>query len=189
MRKSVCVIVLLGFTMLCHYSCVKDEPDDPVIPNEEEIITTLFFNLTPEDGDSSVVLSFQDLDGDGGNPPIIASGDLSANSTYRGSIELFNELEQPAVNITDEVKEEAEAHQFFFSNTVDGLQIGYNDADMSGNPLGLATIVTTTSAGAGSITIVLRHEPDKSASGVSDGEITNAGGETDLEVTFDVKVQ
>ena len=35
-----------------------------------------------------------------------------------------------------------------------------------------------------SMTVILRHEPDKAGAGVSDGDITNAGGETDIEVTF-----
>ena len=42
--------------------------------------------------------------------------------------------------------------------------------------------------GNGTITVILRHEPDKDASGVSNGDITNAGGETDIEVVFNVEV-
>jgi len=53
----------------------------------------------------------------------------------------------------------------------------------------LANTLTTDAAGSGTITVILRHEPDKGASGVNDGDITNAGGETDIEVTFDVTVQ
>ena len=37
--------------------------------------------------------------------------------------------------------------------------------------------------------MTLRHEPAKDASGVAAGDITNAGGETDIEVTFDVTVE
>ena len=40
-----------------------------------------------------------------------------------------------------------------------------------------------------SYTITLRHEPAKTATGVSGGDITNAGGETDIEVVFDVTVE
>ena len=36
---------------------------------------------------------------------------------------------------------------------------------------------------------MLRHEPDKSAAGVSSGDITNAGGETDIEVSFNVIIE
>ena len=41
----------------------------------------------------------------------------------------------------------------------------------------------------GTITFTLRHEPNKNAAGVSDGDISNADGETDIEATFDVSIQ
>ena len=48
---------------------------------------------------------------------------------------------------------------------------------------------TTGDASSGDVTVILRHEPDKEADGVSDGDVTNAGGETDVEVTFDADVE
>ena len=65
----------------------------------------------------------------------------------------------------------------------------YSDQDNDGNPLGLLFELTTGDAGNESYTITLRHEPDKTAAGVSGGDITNAGGETDIEVVFDVVVE
>ncbi|MFT7376933.1 MAG: hypothetical protein ACI88Z_000758, partial [Sphingobacteriales bacterium] len=56
-------------------------------------------------------------------------------------------------------------------------------------PLGLQTTITTTDVGNGTLTVILRHEPNKSASGVANGDISNAGGETDIEVTFNITVQ
>ena len=170
-------------------ACRKDEPDDPVIPNEEEVITTLIYSLVPDDGSSPVELTFEDLDGDGGEDPTITSGVLSANTTYTGSLQLLNEQETPAEDITEEIEEEDEDHQFFFSTDVAGLSVAYNDADANGDPVGLETIVTTGDAGMGSLIVILRHEPQKDAMGVSDGDITNAGGETDIEVTFEIEVQ
>jgi len=62
--------------------------------------------------------------------------------------------------------------------------------DADGNPIGLDFIVTTdATTGTEAFTITLRHEPSKDAAGVSAGDITNAGGETDVEVTFNVTVQ
>ncbi len=62
--------------------------------------------------------------------------------------------------------------------------------DGNGNPVGLTFNLTTGDATTGSVTIILRHEPMKDASGVSDGDITNAGGETDISVTItNVSVQ
>lgn len=170
-------------------ACKKDEPNDPVIPNEEEIITTLNYILTPMGGGSPVILTFRDLDGDGGNPPSITHGILDTNTTYIGSIELLNELENPVGNITEEVEEESNDHQLFYQSTIPQLVIEYADSDLNNNPIGLATELRTENSSSGNITVTLRHKPDKSASGVSSGSITNAGGETDIEVTFKIDVQ
>ena len=188
--KKINLLLALGvFSMLFITSCEKDEPEDPIIPNEEEVITTLNFTLTPDGGGTPVVLSFQDLDGDGGNAPTITEGTLDASTIYSGSLELLNELESPAEDITEEVGEEALEHQFFFQTSVSGISIAYDDMDEDGNPIGISTILTTNETGLGTVTVILRHEPNKDGSGVSTGDITNAGGETDIEVTFNVEVQ
>ena len=165
------------------------DDDDPVIPNEEELITTLRYILTPASGSPIVILSFQDVDGDGGNAPIIMGGILTANTVYSGSLELLNEAASPTANISDEIEEEKEDHQFFFSSTLAEVTVEYDDLDNNGNPVGLSTKLTTGAAGNGILNIVLRHQPDKSASGVGAGDISNAGGETDIEVEFEIIVQ
>lgn len=190
MRK-INFIFTIGLTavLMLFTSCVKDHPEDPIIPNEEEVITMLTLTLTPIGEGEVVVMSFQDQDGDGGAAPIVRGGTLVTDATYRGVLELFNELETPAGDITTEIKEEAAEHQFFFESTLEGVEVSYDDVDSNGNPIGLATTVMTGDPAAGSITIVLRHEPNKLAAGVSDGNLSNAGGETDIEVIFDVVVQ
>ncbi len=135
------------------------------------------------------MLSFMDLDGDGGNPPTITGGSLIVNTNYSGAITLLNELETPTADISLEIEEEGAEHQFFFETTVEGLKVEYGDADVNGQPIGLSTTISTEEAGSGVLKITLRHQPDKNASGVSEGDISNAGGETDLEVTFNVEVQ
>ncbi len=172
-------------TAILFTACKKD---DPVIPDEPELITTLNYSLTPIDGGSAVILSFQDLDGDGGNAPTINGGTLEANTSYTGILELLNEAATPVENITEEVEEEAEDHQFFFQSDLSNLSFIYNDTDANNNPIGITTTLTTGDTAAGNITIILRHEPNKIAAGVSDGDISNAGGETDIEVTFPINV-
>jgi hypothetical protein len=180
---------LFGFlfmaTVLSIFSCQKE---DPVIENEQEVITTLYYTLTASGGQTAV-FSFQDLDGDGGNAPIISVDSLQANTTYTGQIVLLNETETPADSISVEVLEEDLDHQFFFTTTNSNVSVSYNDLDSEGKPIGLQTEVTTGAAGHGTMTIVLKHEPNKSGANVSSGDMTNAGGETDIEVTFDVHVQ
>ena len=180
--KTFKIIPLVIFAMGL-FSC---EPNEPVDPNEEELITT--FNVNLEANGQSLTLNYQDLDGDGGNDPIISVDTLSANTTYSGSITLFNESVTPTEEITPEVFDEADEHQFFFSS--DGSSsFTYKDQDNNGNPLGLSFELTTGNSGSEVLTFVLRHEPDKSATGVSSGDITNAGGETDIEVPFNVVIE
>ena len=195
LNKKINLLLALGvFSMLFITSCEKDEPDDPIIPNEQEVITTLNYTLVPDAGEyPTVVLSFRDLDGDGGNEPIISDGILVSGVTYLGSMELLNELEDTAEDITLEVAEEELEHQFFYETSfpteLSDFNIAYTDEDEEGNPIGLSTVLTTGEMGSGTITVTLRHEPNKDAAGVSSGDITNAGGETDIEVTFNVEIQ
>jgi len=178
------VFVLLASSAL-FLSC-EDEVNDPLIPNEEEVITTLTYTLT---GAGSVhTFTFQDLDGAGGNAPMITVDTITSGVSYNGSLSLLNETESPAGNITAEIFAEAEEHQFFFQSSDLALSVSYSDTDANQQPLGLLSELSASDPGDYSLTITLRHEPDKSASGVSDGDITNAGGETDIEVIFQIHV-
>lgn len=176
-------LIPLSILSIALFSC---EPNDPVDPNEEELITT--FNVDLEANGFTYTLNYTDLDGDGGNAPILTIDSLSANTTYSGSITLFNESETPTEEITPEVFDEANDHQFFFSSSGSSTFV-YSDQDDNGNPLGLSFEVTTGNTANETFTFVLRHKPDKSAAGVSSGDITNAGGETDIEVSFDVIIE
>jgi hypothetical protein len=166
-------------------SCKKD---DPVIPNEEEVITTMTYTLSPVGGGNDVVLSFQDLDGEGGNSPVLKGGNLEANKTYTGKLLLLNEIAKPAENISAEISEEDIDHQFFFTTNIAGISIEYSDKDKNGKPLGLLTKFTTKAAGKGALKVTLRHKLNKMAERVEAGDITNAAGETDLEVSIDINV-
>ena len=188
--KTKFLKLALASTVLFFASCSDDDNPTPV--NEEEVITTLTVTLVPPlgSGSTAVTLQTQDLDGEGPNPPVISvSGDLDASTSYLGTIELLNELENPAEDITEEIEEEDDEHQFFFEATNSIATTSYSDADDNGNPIGLSFELTTGSAGSGNFTVTLRHEPNKDAAGVSDGDITNAGGSTDIAVTFPITVQ
>ena len=60
--------------------------------------------------------------------------------------------------------------------------------DSAGNPIGQQFNMTATS-GSGDFNVVLLHEPDKNAAGVPDGDMTNAGGDTDVNIVFPIVVQ
>ncbi len=184
--KKLFFLSLFGFLLL-NSACDKDDPE---IPNEEEVITTLRYTLTPNDGGDAVVLQFQDTDGDGGNEPVIQNGTLAQNTSYTGQVEFLNETDANDVeDITLEVAEEAEEHQVFYMPSSLNVTVNYEDEDADTNPIGLATSVETGAASSGTLTVVLRHEPNKSAENVTAGDITNAGGETDIEVSFNIVIE
>ncbi len=183
--KTIKSFTLLVLSFIAFSAC-SDDDSGPAPINEEEIITTLTVTLVPNGGGSTIILQTRDLDGDGPNAPeVTVSGDLLANTVYEGSLVLLNETETPAENITDEVETEAEEHQFFY--TIGGgldAVTEYADFDGNGNPLGIQFTLTTGDASAGTFGVTLRHEPAKPNTGLVD-----AGGETDIAVTFNVSVQ
>lgn len=166
------------------------DDDDDIIINDEEVITTAILTLSPATGGTPAVFSFSDLDGDGGDAPVITSANLAANTTYNASVTLSNDSETPAEDITAEVQEEDDEHQLFYAISSGlNLTVAYEDEDDNGNPLGLLTTFTTGDASTGNFTVTLRHEPNKSGDRVAEGDITNAGGETDIEITFATEIQ
>ena len=166
------------------FASCSDDDNTPDAVNEEEVITTLIVTL--DSGSDQVVMRYQDLDGDGPDAATVTvSGSLNANTSYYGSIVLLNETEMPAENITEEIEEEDDEHQFFYTVGA-GLDAAteYTNFDGDGNPLGTMFILNTGIPSSGGLTFTLRHEPNKPNTGLE-----NAGGSTDIEVTFDVTVE
>jgi hypothetical protein len=182
--KRCSMYALLAIAMI---GCSDDDAAPEPI-NEEEVITTVILTLTPDSGEE-VVLTAIDLDGDGpGELVTTMSGSFSESTEYEGAVQFLNETDPTSIeDITEEVLEEAEEHQVFYT-TAGGLNIqtSYLDFDDNDNPLGLQITLTTGAASDGLLTVTLIHEPTKSAEGVSDGDITNAGGEIDIIADFDV---
>jgi len=184
--------------MLFFQACSDD--DVPPIENIEEEITQVILTFTNvQDASDVVTAEWLDADGEGGNPPVIDDVVLTANVNYELSVTFFNTLENPAVNISDEVEEEAEEHMIFFAfadplfqdpsgtGNVDSRSgvVNYNDTDSNGLPLGLSTDwVTSETPANGSFRLVLKHQP-----GIKSESSTVADGESDADVSFDVSVE
>ena len=176
-------VAFLGITTLI--SCNND--DDQLV-NEEEVITTVTTTLT--NGSNVITLKSLDLDGDGPNNPIVTvSGNLTSNTVYSGAVSFLNETATPADDITVEVKEEGVEHQLFFQAPSAIGTFVYTDTDANGKPIGLEFTLTTKTATTGNLLVTLRHLPNKSASGVATGDITNAGGATDAAINYPIVVQ
>ena len=178
-KWSLTLVLVSFFAISC-----SDDDENPVAVDEEEVITTM--NITLLASGSTITIQSQDLDGDGPNAPVITiSDDLLANTSYSGSIELLNETETPAENITEEVAAEDEDHQFFFSAGGAISEVTYDDQDGNGNPVGIEFTLNTGDAGTGTLQVTLRHEPKKP----NDGTLVDAGGETDIAQSFSLVVQ
>tara|TARA_R110000787_G_scaffold284341_1_gene397926 strand:- start:9462 stop:10037 length:576 start_codon:yes stop_codon:yes gene_type:complete len=190
--KNYLKILSIALTSIIIASCSSDD-DAPIPVNEEEVITTVIATFTPVGVGTTVVLTSKDLDGDGPNSPeVTISGPFSSNTNYNGAIQFLNELESPAEDITEEVEEEGLEHQVFYNITNGIGEMTYNDEDINGDPIGLSVIfqsITSNDPINGTIIITLRHEPNKGGEGVSNGDITNAGGETDAQVSYNVSLQ
>jgi hypothetical protein len=184
--------ILLYITAIIFLSACKDKnPVIPQDPNEEELITTLtLIMVNSANINDTVFATFKDADGDGGNAPsVFDTIRLTNNTTYNVKIILLNESVSPADTISNEVEEEAEEHQFFY--TVTGgpaLTVNYTDADANSVPIGLmvdfiAGAVTTNKNG--KLLVTLKHQPGvKPTSG--QGNITL--GATDIEINFPVVI-
>jgi hypothetical protein len=174
----VCIMLLA--TLLLLESCDKDDPERV---NEEEVITTVTVTLTPDGGGIPVILKFFDEDGVNGSidPIYTVTGPLVSSTPYSGKIELLNETEDPAEDITLEVEEEANDHLFCFT-TAGNIAIDYKDADDNGLPVGITTLWVTGAPGEAEVTITLRHQ-----SGTKTG-VCPGSGESDVEVVFNVSI-
>ncbi|WP_179338876.1 type 1 periplasmic binding fold superfamily protein [Winogradskyella ludwigii] len=184
--KTIKYLFLSILSLSALVSCSSDD-DTPEVVNEEEVITTVRLELTATSGDI-VVLQSQDLDGEGPDEPVYTiEGSILANTEYVGEIQFLNELESPAEDITLEVLEEALDHQVFYIYTTNnaGSTVTYTDLDSDGNPIGVATTFNSGSVSTGNTLVVqLIHEPNKTGDGVSNGDVTNANGSIDANVTF-----
>lgn len=188
-------LLFIGLTVSAFAVACGDD-DEETIVEPPEVITTV--NLTFTDGSNTITAQWRDADGDGAGAPVVTDpSPLAANTTYSLSIELLNELESPPEDITEEIREEAEEHQFFFPTTggildvmIDDVESDYAD-NLEGDdlPVGLSSQVTTIMAGTGTLNVVLKHLPPLNDMPQKTGTNTILDGESDIDVTFDITVQ
>lgn len=185
-RKFFTILFVGSFVL---GACKKDDPK-PV--NEVEVITKVSLRFTNNANPSeSVLMTWEDSDGVGGNPPVINNGTLKRNTNYTIDIEVKGENGEDK---TREILEEADEHQFYFGFSTNTLfsSFEYLDKDKNNKPLGLRTRATTiNNAGGGNLQVILAHEPNKSQNIAATPWVytPNIGGEQDFNITFNVTVE
>jgi hypothetical protein len=191
MNKLSITILFSAVAAFTFTSCEKDDkkPENPSLPaNPTEIITTVKLTLTEEGSGNTVVASWKDADGDGPGQPVINGLALSAGKTYTGALLLLDESKLPADTISNEVEEEHNVHQFFYTLSGDAasrIMIEKSDKDDNNLPVGLQTRVTVSAgtAATGMLKIMLKHYDGVLKS--NDSTV----GETDVEANFPVTIQ
>ncbi|MDT8346711.1 MAG: type 1 periplasmic binding fold superfamily protein [Flavobacteriaceae bacterium] len=166
-------------------ACSDDDDAIPPVVNESELITTVIIEFEAQnanDPNSDVTITFTDLDGDGPNPPVVdQQGSFLASTTYAGFITLLDESQNPVEDISLEIEDEADEHEFFYLlNNLPNSLITKTDTDLNGNPLGLEFTFNAGSAANGTLTVILLHELTKP----NNGDPATAGGDVDLEITL-----
>lgn len=188
--KTINKSILIATIIISFFSACKKDDDLVNVPqpiqNEPEVISSAKLIITDSiTGTAIDTVTFLDPDGDGGNgPTVFDTIRLQANTTYFMDVVLLNTLTNPADTISNEVAEEANDHQFFF--TFSGVTITHtyldNDTNTPPLPIGLQNKIRTGAPGTGTTQVLLKHQP-----GIKDGNI--ATGDTDVDITFQTIIQ
>lgn len=177
MKHQLNFIYLLAFVLVLLSTGCKD-PETPVDPNEEELITKVELQFTALGGATQSYV-YNDPDGDGGNNPVrFDTIRLDSGASYQVRVLLYDESDPNNVaNITDEVQAEAAEHLFCF--TPSGVNVGISLTDSDGTfPIGIESSWVAAAPSTGTVRVELRHQPD----GQKDG--TCVPGATDLQLDF-----
>jgi len=194
--------IAILFAALTIVSCSEDDDAAPAEENEVEVITFVQLVFTNTADPTDVVVSTAvDNDGLGINDltPVDAIR-LSPDTEYTLSFVIENRLDPNDIeDIGEEIEEEDNEHQIFFSFTNDIFAnpagngnidnaadpVNYNDQDENGNPVGLSTTWTTTNATStsNSFTVRLQHQPD-----IKTGTTGANDGDTDFNLEFTLNI-
>ena len=173
---------------------IMDDAAAPECENEEEVIDKITLTFSPVMGGDTIIATATDPDGPGPMDLEVDDISLVQNTEYELSIMLENTIE--GENITAEIEEEDDEHQFFFAWTGDIFNdpmgdgnidnaddpINYNDMDGNSLPIGLSTNWSTDVAmSSGTFRVVLKHQP-----GIKSATSTSNDGGTDIDITWSV---
>ncbi|GBD06252.1 hypothetical protein HRbin21_00036 [bacterium HR21] len=177
------VVVFWGVLAGCEKNPAEAQPENP-----QELITTVLVRVWDEpDSVHTHTFAFRDLDGPGGQPPLVDTLHFHGHAqSWRLSLEFLNEAKEPTDTLTAEIRREAEAHQVFYELSPElqsSVRIERLDRDRNGLPLGLQARVTLQGYEErhGSLRIRLFHYD-------AEPKTEQPGGETDVDVTFPVHI-
>jgi hypothetical protein len=177
MKKAILKnhIYFLFFTLVVVLAC-KDKQ------LEQELVTTIKVKLTDAAGNTST-FTWEKKDPNSAAAPIVDTIKLTANKVYTGELMIFNAAVSPISDLTQEIRDKKADHLFVFKPATANLNVKITDLDANLKPVGLTTTWTVQAVSTGSINILLKHLPDKTA---ASPETT---GSTDIDAIFPIKIQ
>jgi hypothetical protein len=199
--KQLMFLLITG-SLIFISGCKNEDPQPENIP---ELVTKMTLKFTPAGGGAEVTVTATDPDGEGVQD-IKVDGpiNLIKGTQYTLTLALINGLYKAGDNgydITAEVEEEGDEHQFFFrfsdfssptgtGNIKDNTSslvgsINYLDKDVNNLPIGISTSWTASSVATSnkSFRVVLKHQPD-----IKSSTSTSLDGESDLDISFVLNV-
>jgi len=183
MKISGSLIATIFTSAVLFTACTKTPIENPE-PVEQEVITTIRLVVTNSSGFNKT-FNYKVLN----DLNFVDEVVLAPSTEYDVEIKVLNESLTPTEDITEEVLAESNDHLFVLeSNPATGAgAISFTDGskDADGNPLNQKLKFTTGEAGNGVLTVTLKHEPTNKNAGTAGA----AGGETDAEASFTVKLQ
>ncbi len=182
---------------MCMVGCKEDpvqpgtEPGDEVVPNVVRLHLT-----NAADPADTVSAGFRDPDGDGGVAGAVDTLRLKAGVNYGGTLTAEFRGKWPTtqrdtvVDLTEDYVTYGREHQFFYTmngTDADRVVVVVIDKDSSNLPLGLKTVVTVSTGGAGraAMRIELGHYDD--AARPKDGARTPY--ERDIDIVLPVVIR
>lgn len=168
-----CFSILLACSITLS-TCRKGE----VIPIEGVTTLRLIFS---QPGGNQITYEFKDIDGIGGNDPVVDEIQLPPLNVFNCRLEILNESKIPIEDWTSTIKQRSGIHLFFYKVTNDVMRFSNLNTDESGKPFGLTSLAATKS-GSGTLTVIMKHDVNKNI----DNPITT--GVTDIEATFPIRI-
>jgi hypothetical protein len=184
---SVAALAVLG-------ACSDNPAQPPEGAGDPENISRVTVTLVPTTSGTTVSSVVVDPDGttlpqDPGAPQGTLA--LVKGKIYNGTIALLNDLDpNNVINITDEVRKEANFHRFFYTLTCSGVTVPTSSLDLDtqspAQPLGIAFQVVVASTAPTSTGCTLHVELHHFEDAKGDG--TGSTFDTDLSLDFPVTV-
>lgn len=171
-------------------ACNKTKVEAPQ-PEEQELITTVRLNISNTEGFNKSFSYHVENGFETPTPGLVVKDSLilDTNGIYSVDLQLLNEKQNPAQNVTSEVIAEKDEHLFLYESTpaegAGSIIVRDGSIDNAGKPFNQTVKFVTSGAGNGTLTITLKHQPtDKAAKTTKD-----AGGETDMQAVFNVRIR